>query len=1007
MSLIILLISIVDVFPFFHIYAANALQDYGSPYIRVNAIDAYSKSPIRDVKILIWDMSSGVENLSSLLTDENGICIFKAAHEGRYLIYAYQGNLTSGKINYAPIGPIEVKLSFYETSRNITLYMLPSATVCLIGEIWTPEIPGFHGSFTVTIIDPKTKAPLVLEEGQFINTYNMMTRYFLRENGNRLNSSLIFIPAERSIDLKIQCSFYIVGTGFISFTTQIENINLRWKSEPEVFSLSYYSLLESIKRVRRESLLKISEEIDNLRRKGFYLLEEQNLVNKYMDALNNAERDLHAGNYYECWKVVSMVWRECQNIRRTLDYYLLASSSSAVYLPSFLAIYSIILASFLFEDTHKKIISSALLFALFIILLFYLYPGTRVILDPTLGNRNIFLASSAISFITTLGLFSLFSFRSRLGIEGLTSFRDIIETMLSLGKREIKARKLRGLLTICSVTLLVLAFTSFTSFGGVFGIVSERLNYTPSSEGILLKSFGNVTFTLGQNTYRLFNPMSIGYYETLRNDPLFQNIAPKIETYPNEKPILRIFSKTSDLPIYGLIGIIPEEEERFTRLNEIIISGSYLSEKDWEILISDSAARKLNVKPEDSVTLSTEGFSRTCIIRGIFDDSLFRQLTEIDGQPYAPKKISIVDEVQSFVVCSPDEIIIMSFNSALKLQAEINKINQREPSDPGTFNCLSRIAAKRASGSSVNAVIDVIVKSYGKEVYISEGGHVDRYFIGFLYEVKGALEITIPVVMVILNVGALMLNAVYERSKEMKTLVILGSNPTHIALLFIAEATILGMVGGGLGYLFGIGFYRIMLLFGSGLEVKEKIEWWWSFICFGIAVLVSVASALQPALRAVKLYTPSKIRRAKISEEDREARKREIFQVRQERRITMPVKVNESIFLIFINSLINYLRELSMGVYEKFTDIVEEPELQTPGGRTIKRIKFRYVNNIEKIELNNEITCSKEPKEDYYRVYLTVNLDQKQVSEEYVYRIANFVKEAVMEWIKSKDKMKI
>ena len=85
--------------------------------------------------------------------------------------------------------------------------------------------------------------------------------------------------------------------------------------------------------------------------------------------------------------------------------------------------------------------------------------------------------------------------------------------------------------------------------------------------------------------------------------------------------------------------------------------------------------------------------------------------------------------------------------------------------------------------------------------------------MGFYYEAKGVAEILIPLTMVGLNVGAVMLNAVYERRREMEVMSVIGLNPVHLAFLFIAETIVIAMVAGGLGYLFGLGFYRIMSLF--------------------------------------------------------------------------------------------------------------------------------------------------------------------------------------------------
>ncbi|RLI34630.1 hypothetical protein DRO55_06255 [Candidatus Bathyarchaeota archaeon] len=284
---------------------------------------------------------------------------------------------------------------------------------------------------------------------------------------------------------------------------------------------------------------------------------------------------------------------------------------------------------------------------------------------------------------------------------------------------------------------------------------------------------------------------------------------------------------------------------------------------------------------------------------------------------------------------------------------------------------------------------------------------ITHYFIGSYFEAKGALEIIIPMVMVTLNVGAVMLNAAYERRKEIRVLSMLGLNPAHIALTFVAEAIIIGLVGGGLGYLFGLGFYRVMAVFGQSLMVREKLEWWWSAIGFAVALIVSILSAIRPAMLAVKMYTPSMVRKIKLSEKEMKIRREQIFKVYQAKELSMPVKVQIGEFPFFIGFFLNRLRELETGIYERVENIEELSEVENVKGERIKTINFSYYVMVSgsKRGTKNKLIAIKSPDEDYYRVKLSCSPAEPGTPETMIDRTIDFVHGIMMEWARNKKRI--
>jgi len=599
-------------------------------------------------------------------------------------------------------------------------------------------------------------------------------------------------------------------------------------------------------------------------------------------------------------------------------------------------------------------------------------------------------------------------------MEGIFSLRDVLATLFSLGKRQIKIQRARSILTLSSLVIFILAFTSLTSFGWVYGVTSETIQYIPPSDGNLMKKPGNEFFLQGQNNYSLFTPMDIGYYHRISQMLPLQQAAPKIETYPTEYPIARIVSTTGKtLYIRGVVAVDALNETSYSRLNTIVSvgGGNYLNPTDpTGILISDSAAAELNIAAPGEIVqfISAEGIVLNCTVRGIFSETSYLALKDIDGQPFGPKTIVVKDGKSLITLCNASNVVFMNWQTAIDLQKRINLESQprKDENEIGRFNTLSRIAFRMPSGYETTSVIEVVVNNLYCDLYVAEGSSVKHYFVGFYYESKGAVDIIFPLVMACLNVGTVMLNAVYERRKEMKVLLLTGANPSHLAMVFFSEAIILGMVGGGLGYLFGLGFYRGMTIIGQGIVVREKLEWWWSAVAFALAIVASVLSTLRPALLAVKMYTPSKVGRVKGTEKEIQARKDEILKFYQARSITMPVKVKVNDAVFFFSFLYGRLEELKSGLSERIKDLEELPETQTSKGYIIKKFPFTFafLFGDQKTAIKNEVTCTKNPDEDYYRVQLVLNLENLEVREEQINRIAETVRDICMDWVKSGSK---
>ncbi len=146
-----------------------------------------------------------------------------------------------------------------------------------------------------------------------------------------------------------------------------------------------------------------------------------------------------------------------------------------------------------------------------------------------------------------------------------------------------------------------------------------------------------------------------------------------------------------------------------------------------------------------------------------------------------------------------------------------------------------------------------------------------------------------------------MLNSMYERRREIHILSSVGLNPAQIAAIFVAEASIIGLTAGGMGYLTGLGVYKGLGALGLALEVRQKVSSFWSLASIGIAMTAVLMGALS-ALKSSVVITPSLRRRWKIEEAEKK-----IFEPYE---IVIPVRLLPEDVDGFVEFMVRGLREL-------------------------------------------------------------------------------------------------
>ena len=131
--------------------------------------------------------------------------------------------------------------------------------------------------------------------------------------------------------------------------------------------------------------------------------------------------------------------------------------------------------------------------------------------------------------------------------------------------------------------------------------------------------------------------------------------------------------------------------------------------------------------------------------------------------------------------------------------------------------------------------------------------------------VNGVLVAIAGISIIVGGIGIVnsMYTSVLERTKEIGIMKAVGARNFDIAMIFIVEAGILGLIGGLLGVALGLGIAYIVQAVAANLGFQLlKVQISLGLVLFGLsfAFVIGVVSGLLPALNAAKLKPADSLR---------------------------------------------------------------------------------------------------------------------------------------------------
>lgn len=846
---LMLLLSIVFVSLF-----GTVVYSLGDPEYLGYVVDDETGEPVPDAKVTVYyrrfysRYSSRWYSISGTVTDHEGRFQLDMAQDRGYLIFV--SHETDGEYDYVPYG---VYHNPNGEPKEDTIRLWRSATVRLEGQdffIETSAIP----EVTIRVLEPNEKDQI--DYGGFNLYYgsgiSTVSTYLNKPSGET------YVPAGQ--DFVIRVTAYVEkGNDKLTETILIDDYVEGGLSQGELMSVDLRD------RILPQSFDKIYNKTTGLtnlildkEEQGFFLAVERQKLGRAESLTLAAQSRMDSGGFDEAFTSLREAYIILTDLENSVTSMLGDAEKSVFILIVFIALTSQVVATLLHENALKKTAISVFVFIVLLAVLYSLHPGAQVTEPFDIMRMGVY----SLVFVSLTGVI-VPKILQKGSKTTNASIQHMVIPILSISKRSLRRRKIRFLLTLTSVILLVASFISLTSFTSGFGLSLEKTGAPIDKDGVMIRTpdpppiLGTAPSSGGIGVSGPL-PLDFGLIKWFSEADEVNEVIPRYENQPQReyregyRPVGYINRTT----VFGILAINPGHEAEVNQLDSAVAEGEYMGDGIGEAMISREMAEKLGVSLGDTFAMKAHERTHELTVVALLDDEKLEELTDLDGDTILPRKIIERERIEAdgpdFIIeaiapCSPDEVVITNLGTSVNMTwLMLNRLNLVLSQDIDAVEYARMTALNR--GFRVWASTDA-------GVYLAQ---LTGYFGG-----KG-LPIIIPWVIVVLNVIVTMMNAYFERRKEVMIFSSIGMNPRHISAVFLAEAAVTGILGGCLGYLVGLGAYKFIYLVTPSLQVKQKVSAVWSLGAIGISLAAVLIGGLV-ALRNSVSITPSLIRRWRIA----------------------------------------------------------------------------------------------------------------------------------------------
>ncbi|MFP3950700.1 MAG: FtsX-like permease family protein [Candidatus Bathyarchaeia archaeon] len=784
---------------------------YSQPELTGIVVDSSSK-PLEGAVVAAW---RGENLLSEVVTDATGR--FKLEVESPAIITVYMDMEDTPGFDYLPA------LFNFTGGDTLDITLKPAATLEVVGDIQyvvSEELP-LGVSYAI-----QDEGGSILNLSGYPLIFGSKKGYTPYANRYLLDRGNVCVPANEPINICVNTSILVVSevktkTMLIEHSPVSPGTSSTFDIKPSIIEDN----LDIVDSIRGE----VGDRIEEMEELGFFLPKQREMAASGTRWLIQSKQFFEEDAYTQSYDAAKRGYIDFRNAMNELESMYRDASFSVYILLAFLALTSITISQLLTDETLTKLVVGVTINMVSLTLLYFVYPGSNII---PLKN---YMSYAALFFAASIALFFILPrmMKGR-GGDGHVPVRNLLVPVFSIAKRSLNRRSLRFLLTLSSIIILVMSFVALTSFSEGYGLMIKRVSQKKVGlNGVLVR---DSAWKEGEPSF--IPPREVGW---IKGQKETFTASPKAENLPQ----LRAITSLNGRAVMGIIGIDATSEQSIVDLRSTLLRGDLPSEDG--LIISEELREELQVEVGDTLKLGLEDIT----LEGVFRGEELIKLAELDGSSYLPRKMVNINpegEVPILVEesCTPHEIVVMHISRA------------RETS----FMGISRISITAEKGVDLIEYAERLALERGFRTWASTKEGIYLAQLGSYLEGKG-LPLLIPWIIVVLNVIITMLNSLYERRGEISILSSVGLNPAQIAAIFVAEASIIGLIAGGCGYLGGLGLYKVMAITGVSLEVHQKVSAFWSVASIALAISAVLTGAFA-ALKNSVVITPSLNRRWRI-----------------------------------------------------------------------------------------------------------------------------------------------
>ncbi|GEM_PF-3590878 len=371
----------------------------------------------------------------------------------------------------------------------------------------------------------------------------------------------------------------------------------------------------------------------------------------------------------------------------------------------------------------------------------------------------------------------------------------------------------------------------------------------------------------------------------------------------------------------GFVGIDPAEQN-FQRadMEQVLPGFSRLAAGENLCWLPDSLHETMNLRVGETVDIL--GYRLT--IAGFFTDEGLLSLRNLTGDEMTPTDPTGAPVSAGTTSSTAPEDVAATPEATYRFLnvRSVAVLPRKVVQDLGGRMTSIMVRPAGIDADALKKVAEDLARRSVFAVYVSDGKQVRTI---------NAIEATRPqdldaVLVPMLIAGVIVLNtmlgAVAERTREIHVYTSVGLAPSHVGMLFLAEAAALGTLGVVFGYIFGQGLATVLswahLMGGTDLNYSSMS----AIVTMGLVLAIVMASSLWPARAATRVATPSLKRDWKLPKPEGDTL-----------RVELPFTVNETAARGVCAFLQEFLITTSQAGTGRFTaDHIKAFVDQTPEG---------------------------------------------------------------------------